>query len=143
MTTTARLASNTAQAISASAENSENERENEVTDDESSLTVGGWSPAGKSRKYRYTCKGGQKVCGLTITSKEDCIMCDGCKSWFHPKCQGLSVEAFRALSKYDFLWLCITASLKNMAGLVEISTGQVRETGAKIGAGFAYSGAGF
>ena len=34
-------------------------------------------------------------------------------------------------------------SLKNMAGLVEISTGQVRETGAKIGAGFAYSGAGF
>ena len=40
MTTRARLASNTAQAISASAENSENERENEVTDDESSLTVG-------------------------------------------------------------------------------------------------------
>ena len=63
MTTRARLASNTAQAVpaSASAGNSENGRENEVTDDESSVTVGGWSPAGKSRKYRYTCKGGQKV----------------------------------------------------------------------------------
>ena len=42
-------------------------------------------------------------------------MCDGCKSWFHPKCQGLSVEAFRALSKYDFLWLCISCKPKVMA----------------------------
>ena len=34
-------------------------------------------------------------------------------------------------------------SLKNMAGLVKISTGQVNETGAEVWAGFADSGAGF
>ena len=39
-------------------------------------------------------------------------MCDACKEWFHPKCQGLSVEAFIALSEYDFLWLCITCRPK-------------------------------
>ena len=72
----------------------------------------GWSPARKSRKTRYTCKGGQKVCGLSITSKEDSIMCDACKEWFHPKCQGLSVEAFIALSEYDFLWLCMVCRPK-------------------------------
>ena len=42
-------------------------------------------------------------------------MCDGCKSWFHPKCQGLTLEAFRALSKYDFLLLCISCKPKFMA----------------------------
>ena len=42
-------------------------------------------------------------------------MCDGCKSWFRPKCKGLSVEAFRALSKYDFLWLCISCKPRVMA----------------------------
>ena len=51
MTTRARLASNTVQTVSALAENSENEWENEVTDDESLVTVGGWSPAGMSCKY--------------------------------------------------------------------------------------------
>ena len=35
------------------------------------------------------------------------------------------------------------ASMKNVADLIEISTGQVHETGAEMGAGFADSGAGF
>ena len=34
-------------------------------------------------------------------------MCDVCNAWFHPKCQGLSSEEFKALSKFDFLWLCM------------------------------------
>ena len=97
MSTRARLASNTAQLASASAENEESERENDTTEDESTVTTQGWSPAGKSRKSRYVCKGGQKVCGMKITGKEDSIMCDACKDWFHPKCQGLSVDAFRDL----------------------------------------------
>ena len=42
------------------------------------------------------------------------------------------------------MWCGITAaSLKNMADLVEISTGQAHESGAEIWARFADSGAGF
>ena len=115
-----RAGTNTAQAAQASKDQTENEESdcgnNNASDSEE---IGGrenkkkgWSPARKSRKTRYTCKGGQKVCGLPIASKEDCIMCDGCKEWFHPKCQGLSVEAFIALSEYDFTWLCMACKPK-------------------------------
>ena len=76
-----------------------------------------WSPAGKSRKSKFVCKG-QKVCGLII-SKGESIRCDSCKEWFHPKCQGLSVEEFRAISKYDFIWPCIDCKPKVVA-LLEI-----------------------
>ena len=38
---------------------------------------------------------------------EDCVSCDLYEEWFHPKCQGLTVEAFRAVGKYDFIWLCV------------------------------------
>ena len=41
------------------------------------------------------------------------------------------------------LLLMRVTSLKNMAGLVNIPTGQVNETGAEVWAGFADSGAGF
>ena len=125
MSTRVRLASNAAQLASASAENEESERENEATEDESTVTTQGWSLAGKSRKSRYVCKGGQKVCGMKITGKEDSIMCDACKDWFHPKCQGLSVDAFRALTKYDFIWLCVVCKPKFMA-ILEI--GKTLET---------------
>lgn len=62
----------------------------------------------KSKKVRpkYICKGGDKVCGQHISDQEDSVCCDLCEDWFHPRCQGLSVEAFRALSEYDFTWLC-------------------------------------
>ena len=117
MSTRTRLASNAAQLASASAENEGSEQENDVAEDENTVTIGGWSPAGKTRKSRYVCKGGQKVCGMKITGKEDSIMCDACKDWFHPKCQGLSVDAFRALTKYDFIWLCVICKPKFMAVL--------------------------
>ena len=68
---------------------------------------GRWMIAGKSKRTKNICKGGVKECGLALTEKDDCIMCDMCKSWYHPKCQGLSVDAFRAQVKYDFIWLCI------------------------------------
>ena len=35
------------------------------------------------------------------------MCCDLCEEWFHPKCQGLTVDAFRAVGKYDFIWLCV------------------------------------
>ena len=80
----------------------------------SDVKVSGWSPSGKNKKSRYTCKGGFKQCGLKISPKEDSIMCDGCNAWFHPKCQALSNEKFKALSKFDFLWLCMDCKPKLM-----------------------------
>ena len=110
MSTRARTASNSTQVANAPPENEnvESDQESEESDTDGG-TVRGWSPAtGKSRKTRYICKGGQKVCGLSVSRKGDSsIRCDSCKDWFHPRCQGLSMDAFRALSKYDFLWLCI------------------------------------
>ena len=82
------------------------EKEEEETD---YGEVRGWSPAkGKSRKSKFICKGGLKVCGLSISSNEDSVSCDACGDWYHPKCQGLTAEAFKALTKFesDFLWLC-------------------------------------
>ena len=62
---------------------------------------------GKPRKVRYTCRGGpNKVCGSILSGKDDSIMCDSCKQWYHPKCQGLAQDAFKMLSKYELLWLC-------------------------------------
>lgn len=116
-----RLASNVEQDAGKSAgSDSENNYEQDA---EECGNVRGWSPAkGGSRKSRYICRGGQKVCGVSISSKDDSIMCDSCKEWFHPKCQGLSVDAFRALSKYDFLWLCIHCKPK-FAALLEVGKG--------------------
>ena len=78
------------------------------------LVEGAWSPATGRSKKKLTCKGGKKVCGLPL-SGTDCIRCDGCKHWFHPKCQELSVEAFAAISKYEFLWLCMDCKPDLMA----------------------------
>ena len=124
MSTRARLLSNVAHVAIVSSENQESEceEENHEEDSDDGSSVRGWSPAKKSRKSRYVCRGGQKVCGLSISSKDDSIMCDSCKNWFHPKCQGLTVDAFKALSKYDFLWLCIHCKPKFMA-LLEIGKG--------------------
>ena len=69
--------------------------------------VGGWKPAkSKTRRGKYICKGGTKVCGNSV-SGEDSIQCEVCEGWFHPRCQELSIEAFQALTKYDLFWLCM------------------------------------
>ena len=67
----------------------------------------GFTPVIGKMKGKYLCRGGAKGCGLSISDKEDSIMCDACDHWFHPGCQDLSVEAFQALSKYDFMWFCL------------------------------------
>ena len=78
----------------------------EDEENDTSPTRGAWIPATGKGKKKNTCKGGPKVCGLPLAGK-DCIRCDGCKQWYHPKCQDLSMEAFAAISKYEFLWLCL------------------------------------
>ena len=80
----------------------------------------GWKTVGKSKARKYLCKGGEKNCGLALTDNEDSIMCDMCKLWFHPKCQGLSIDAFRAHAKYDFIWLCIECKPR-FAEVVDVS----------------------
>ena len=88
---------------------------------ESEGEEGEWiSPTSKSKKAKYVCKGSKKkVCGIAIREKDDSIRCDGCEGWFHPKCQGLTAEAFKALVKFDFIWLCDTCkpSLSSMIQL--------------------------
>ena len=58
-------------------------------------------------KAKFVCKGGKKTCGLVLSDGDDSVRCDWCEDWYHPKCQGLTVDAFRALSKYDFVWVCL------------------------------------
>ena len=69
-------------------------------------------------KPKYICKGGKKVCGQVIDDDEGSVGCDLCGEWFHPMCQGLSLEAFNALNQYkhDFIWLCVhcKTNIKNV-----------------------------
>ena len=68
---------------------------------------GGWKPVRtKTRRGRYICKGGAKVCGVSV-SGDDSIQCEICEGWFHPRCQNISVEAFQAITKHELFWLCI------------------------------------
>ena len=87
------------------------------------------------RKVRYICRGGKnKVCGLAFSGKEDAIKCDACKGWFHPRCQELSTEAFKALSKHDLLWVCMECkpSLLSMIELGSRIESRVAEAERKI-----------
>ena len=76
-----------------------------------------WNQAQKKKKTgkkdaTYECKGGQKPCGSTLTDKDESIQCDGCHSWYHPKCQGISPEKFKAIGKYKMFWLCQNCETK-------------------------------
>lgn len=91
-------------------EENEDDDKNKDTGGETGTRQGkkiGFTPVTGKVKGKYLCRGGANVCGLPLSDKEDCIMCDACDNWFHPGCQGLSIEAFGALSKYDFMWLCL------------------------------------
>ena len=86
---------------------SEDEQSREESDD-----GGGWTTQEKKKrskvkqKSKLVCKGGKKVCGIPIDSDE-CIQCDLCEECFHPRCQELTIDAFRARANYDFIWLCL------------------------------------
>ena len=70
----------------------------------------GWWEAGKkgkqTKKVRFMCKGGEEPCDRVISGKEKSIQCEACLEWFHPKCQDLCAEAFKAISTYHLLWIC-------------------------------------
>ena len=68
----------------------------------------------KSKKGKaFQCRGSTgKPCGKTIGKKQDSIECEGCNDWFHPSCQGLSVEAFKAIDLHDLFWVCETCRMK-------------------------------
>ena len=74
---------------------------------------------------KYICRGGDKVCGQVIADEEKSVECDLCNEWFHAGCQGLSAEAWGALSEFGFIWLCLRCkpSLKNI-----LKTGKKLET---------------
>ena len=85
--------------------------DNESEESEGGEDNGGeWKVAtGKSGKVKYVCRGNEtEACGkvIGVHNKEKSVSCDGCETWFHIKCQGLSVAAFKALRKYKFVWLC-------------------------------------
>ena len=79
----------------------------------------GFTPVTGKTKGKYLCRGGANVCGLSISDKEDSIMCDACDHWFHPRCQDLSIEAFQALSEYDLMWFCLDCRPR-LRSLVEL-----------------------
>ena len=47
-------------------------------------SVGNAWKKSKKVKTKYICKGSKKVCSLAITD-EDCVRCDLCEEWYHPK----------------------------------------------------------
>ena len=102
----------------------EDDRSDSDEDDATKSMTQGFSPCGKTKKQRFVCGGGIKACGTRITTKDDSVMCDVCKEWFHPGCQGLSTEAFRALSRHsqDFLWLCMSCK-PNLMSVLQVGKG--------------------
>lgn len=48
---------------------------------------------------------GKKSCGDPV--RDPGVQCDICDTWFHPFCQSVSVEAYKALKVHDVLsWIC-------------------------------------
>lgn len=108
-----RLASNTAQTpvLDKAGEEEENDEGDELGNQ-------GQGKKTKEEIEKSTCKGGiNKVCGIFIPDHENSVCCDLCEYWFHPKCQDLSIEAFRAIGKYSFLWLCAECKPNFMSAL--------------------------
>ena len=71
------------------------------------------SSARDSGKEKYICKGGlKKVCGTDIADDQDAIRCDVCETWFHPKCQGITIRAFQVIAEYKLFWPCDTCREK-------------------------------
>lgn len=92
-------------------------------EDKEEVTQGN-SSQGKTKDKKFWCSGGLKACGLEIPEGEASVGCDMCQKWFHPKCQGLPIEAFKALTKNKkhFLWLCMNCK-PNLTSVVKIGKG--------------------
>ena len=95
-------------------------------------TQNNWRNA-KSNK-RYVCKGDKNTCGLVLAKGDDSVRCDWCEDWYHPKCQGLSVDAYTALTKYDIDWMCsgcrpnfmsLTKRLKELESKIEETQAEI------------------
>ena len=90
----------------------ENKQEASGLESGSEGDPGDWVKAGKSKKppgkktTSFICKGGHQPCGNRVKDEEDSIECDGCHSWFHPKCQKVTQEVFKFIGKNKILWLC-------------------------------------
>ena len=91
----------------------QSQQENGGSDDRDGISDSddGFIPVKNKKKAKkgktYQCKGGDgKLCGRTLGKNEDAIQCEGCCNWFHPNCQGLSAEAFKAIGRHDLFWVC-------------------------------------
>ena len=126
-------ASNAAQMPPASSSGEKGDCE-KVGEDGKNTEGKGGNVAEAAEKGKYVCKGGSKTCGQELLENEDSIMCDGCERWFHPKCQSLSTDAFRALSKYDFAFLCLECrpKLKDIMKLGKQMEAWLEETEKKL-----------
>ena len=90
------------------------QQENSGSEDGTDVSEGGEFIPVKSRKKtrkgkKFICEGGHgKKCGKALGKRETSIQCEGCEGWFHPNCQGLSMEAFKAIGLHDLFWVCHT-----------------------------------
>lgn len=84
------------------------------SDDGTDVSEGGEFIPVKSKKKtkkgkKFICEGGHgKKCGKTLGKRETSIQCEGCEEWFHPNCQGLSMDAFKAIGLHNLFWVCQT-----------------------------------
>ena len=106
--TRTRLGSNAPQTQqSADRDVSDQAKDTENEDSEGGEWVKQQGKRSRKVKSQAICKGGKKVCGQPVVYGKESIQCDLCDEWYHPKCQGLSIEAYRALVDYDFIWMCM------------------------------------
>ena len=54
------------------------------------------------------CNGSEgKPCGKSVSNDVfGSIRCQICMTWYHPACQGLEEEAYKAITRFGLLWLC-------------------------------------
>ena len=129
-----------AQQSQTNVENEEKQEDKAGKSDDTTGVSGDSELQGKKSKQvkpKYICKGGTQVCGQIIPPKgRDSVMCDLCEEWYHPECQGLSEDAFNALSAYkkDFNWFCMSCkpTFRSMLKLEERVESKIEATERKI-----------
>ena len=63
----------------------------------------------KNVKEKAICKGNsEKVCNKPVENDENGgIECEICLAWFHPSCQNLQDEAYKATQQNGLFWICM------------------------------------
>ena len=66
------------------------------------------------------------TCAMSVNDDDMGVACDLCHSWFHSKCQGISNQEYKKLSKTTKSWTCTNCSAENNTTQAELDSFQRR-----------------